>query len=308
MRKALVSLGVLLLFVAGAATGYLFALSQRPPVPEPRIARPASLDQPRPGAVALILVPKPAPETAARFYTDEEVAAMRKKLPELPLPVSRDLAFALLGIDPKRIDERPDGRSQAGHDVIDRSYWRLSPRFGLAMYSEFGPAFGPEPPPNRPFTRVVIARLSQPFADMPHFFVVPDEDREKTEVSLPRPGKGTRWDHWKYPSARIISSIKDHNDVAGGFACSTGDDFDKVLHFYYEKCGVPVGTLERVVAPFTTPDGVKVEVMKFRGFDNNTAGAVQARLLNLKMPDHTVSIAVVRAQGQKETQIFVNCW
>ena len=120
MRKALVIVGLVMLFAAGVGSGYLLAT---------RRLQPGVSDGGRPGAAA------------DGLYKDEEVAAMRKKLLTIPLPISSDNAFRLLDIDRKRLGESEFQGWGDGGNHVNLFTWRLSPTFGIAMYEEQGPDY-----------------------------------------------------------------------------------------------------------------------------------------------------------------------
>ena len=301
MRKALLIVGLPLCVAAAASAGYLVAKHQQ--------------EGPSSG-----------------LYRDEDIAPLRKKLMALYLPISHDNAFLLLGIDRNRLANSEadfEIRTKAGPFGPNQVYvwcYRLSPGFCLAMYSEFGPDFGPQPTGGRSITHIAIGKaIPNPgnpgwtfMAGNPNYEVVLDEtDKQKTEISLPRPGKRSRWEDWKYPNlTKTLSRSNDIYNLTGGFVGSTTDDFDKVLSFYSQKCSVPDkawqlggGAWEEYKSPYNAADGNTLEYLMFRGFDNKTASpAVHVRYLNLKTPEHSVSIAVMQPQGEKETQIFVNLW
>ncbi len=231
----------------------------------------------------------------------------------LPLPISQDNAFLLLGVDKARLDKNVNlGGGGSGKNSSHHWIYRLSPGFAIAMHMEYGPNFGPEPPNHKPITRIAIGKAI-PDPGNPKFQVdLDEEDKEKTEIALPKAGKISQWEEWKYPNiTKTVSSWHDSNDMAGGFVGLTTDDFDKVASFYYKKCDVPNGTITLAKSPYTTPDGNKLEYLMFRGFNSAVQAGLPAahvRFLNVKTPTYTVGITLVQPQGQMETQLFVNVW
>ena len=295
MRKALLIVGLPLCVAAAASAGYLVAKHQQ--------------EGPSSG-----------------LYRDEDIAPLRKKLMALYLPISHDNAFLLLGIDRNRLANSEadfEIRTKAGAFGRNQAYvwcYRLSPGFCLAMYSEIGPEFGPQPTGGRSITHIAIGKaIPNPgnpgwtfMAGNPNYEVVLDEtDKQKTEISLPRPGKRSRWEDWKYPNlTKTLLSSNDIYNLTGGFIGSTTDDFDEVLRFYSQKCYVPngawqpaQGVWDLVKSPYTAPDGNELEYLMFRGFDNKPASpAVRVHCLNLKTPSYMVSIGE-RLNGRDWTRM-----
>jgi hypothetical protein len=281
MRKALLVLGLLLIFAAGAAAGYLY------------------------GTRGQSKSDAQAQAQATGAYQDTEILAIRDKLPKLPLPISKDQAFVLLGIDESRLGREEFSGWGNGGNQSQTFTWRLSPTYGIALYSEFGPDFGPHPPSDRPVTRIAIGKCIPAPGTHPEakLVVLDKDDKEKTEHRLPQPGKGSHWAEWQYPNiTKTTLSFKDDTNSTGGFACTTTDDYDKVLEFYYDKCGVAKGTMQ-------SSQGGEGTFTTFRNYESNPmVSAFRARCLCLKKPGYTVNIAVVQPQDKKETQIFVNLW
>lgn len=283
MRRALLFFGIALLFLAGAAAGYLYATKWQPSMDKERASREAQASGP---------------------YTDAEIVVLRDRLRTIPLPLSQEHVWLLLGIDAGRLGPVDFHGWGNGHNNQNTFTWRLSPTYGIALYEEHGPDFGAKPPANRPITRIAIGKCKPSPGTHPEAqrFCLDEADKEKTEVGS-KPSKGSRWSEWQYPNVtRTISSMYDNDNISGGFACGTTDDFDKVLDFYYAKCGVARGTSQQA-------KGGSDDFMVFRGYDTGPANsAIEARSLNLKVPRYTVNIVVARAKGQKETLIFVNLW
>ncbi len=292
MRKVLIIVSLPLLFAAGVVAGYFYAV--KPPN----------------SPLASLIGGDKGPPTGV--YRDEEVLAMRNKLPSLSLPISDEQAFVLLGIDRSRLGE-PEFSGQGWNGNNQNTFtWRLSPTYGLAMYEESGRDFGPKPPANKSVTHIVIGKcIPAPGHPSQLSLVILDEEvYEQTEIRVPPPGKGGHWDEWKYPNVtKMIYATYDNDNISGGFACSTTDDFDKVLDFYYDKCEVAKGTMQSAKGSSETKEGGRGDFMIFRGFESDpNIPAVRVRNLNLKRPGFAVSVTVVQAKDQKETQIFVNLW
>ena len=156
------------------------------------------------------------------LYKDEEVSAMRNKLLTLSLPISSDDAFQMLGIDRTRLGQ-PEfhGWGNDGNQV-SLFTWRLSPTFGIAMYEEQGPDFGPRPVGNKKVTHIAIGK-SVPAPGSPpglKLVVLDETDKEQTEIRLPLMGKGARLAYWRYPNvSRTVRGYEDADGVTGGFAC-----------------------------------------------------------------------------------------
>jgi hypothetical protein len=281
MRKALLVLGLALVFAAGAVAGYLY------------------------GTRGQTKSDAQAQAQATGSYQDSEVLAMRHKLPTIPLPISKDQAFVLLGIDQSRLGQDDFSGWGNGGNQCHTYTWRLSPTYGIALYEEFGPDFGPRQPANKPVTHIAIGKcIPSPGTHPDSKLVVLDEaDKEKTEHRIPPPGKGSHWDEWQYPNiTKTTLSFKDNDNTTGGFSCTTTDDYDKVLDFYYAKCGVAKGTMQ-------SAQGGDGTFTMFRNYDSDLAvSALRARCLCLKKPGYTVNVAVIQPQDKKETQIFVNLW
>src|SRR5947209_2094721 len=113
MRKVLVIVSLPLLVVIGVAAGYFYAVKGQNWL--------FGDDNKQPTGV----------------YRDEEVLAMRNKLPTLSLPISDEQAFVLLGIDRSRLGE-PDFSGQGWEGNNRNTFtWRLSPTYGIAMHEEY---------------------------------------------------------------------------------------------------------------------------------------------------------------------------
>jgi hypothetical protein len=296
MRKVLVIVSLPLLVVIGVAAGYLYA-----------VKTPTWLFGDDKGHSLFGGDKKPT-----GVYRDEEVLAMRKKLPSLSLPISDEQAFVLLGIDRSRLGE-PDFSGQGWNGNTRNTFtWRLSPTYGIAIHEEYGRDFCPKPPANKPITRIAIGKCipaSGTPADL-RLVVLDEADTEQTEIKMPPLGKGGHWNDWSYPNvAKTLYGTQDHNNIGGGFAVLTTDDFDKVLGFYYDKCGVEKGTMQWNQGSSETKEGVRGDCTMFQAFESDpNLPALRSRSLNLKKPAYSVSITIVQAQGQKETHIFVNLW